>query len=185
MNEFAIDSLDKHFLFKLSPGAKIYVIDNKEDIKSISTLRGYYGERLMNFQSLIDAGYDGIFVTANAIKQFRMFVEKGYGNLNVWDVESICIFNKDVIVPVEENAFDKERIPRHEEPNEYDYDDTIKQKKRLQMSSDYSKYGNENIRGDMSTLFNGKHPGILAQGHGNNKDTKLARRFNGMIKSGI
>lgn len=34
-------------------------------------------------------------------------------------------------------------------------------------------------------VLNGKHQAILAQGHGNGKDTKLARRFNGTIKSGL
>ena len=31
----------------------------------------------------------------------------------------------------------------------------------------------------------GKHPAISAQGHGNSKETKLARKFDGTIKSGM
>ena len=185
-NEFAINSLDKHFLFKLTPNAKIYIIDSKEDIINISTQKDYWGgTNVMDFQKLINDGYDGIFVTSNAIGKFRFHVEKGYGNLNVWDVESLCVFNEKVIQPIEENAFDKERVPRYEMDDEYDMFDTAQEKKKLQMSSDFGKYSNRNITSDMSSFFNGKHPSILAQGHGNNKETQLARKFNGTIKSGL
>ena len=54
-----------------------------------------------------------------------------------------------------------------------------------QINKSYELYGNRNIDSDSSKLFNGEHPGILAQGHGNNKNTKLARKYNGTIKSGI
>ena len=129
-------------------------------------------------------------MTYNAIYSLKY----GFDNINgldTWDVESICIFNPDIIIPIEENAFDKAKIDMHEKEPEYDeytyyFGDSNKDdRKYLQMKSDYDKYSNQNINSDMSKFFNGKHPGISAQKHGNNKDTKLARRFNGTIKSGL
>ena len=61
----------------------------------------------------------------------------------------------------------------------------IKNEKEKQINKTYELYGNQNIKSDSSELFNGEHPGILAQGHGNNKKTKLARKYNGTIKSGL
>ena len=190
-NDFNVDSLNQHFLFKLSTNAKIYIIDSKEDIIKISNVSDYFGiSKNMNFQQLIDEGYDGIFVTDNAISNYRMHVAKGYGDLNVWDLSSICIFNKDVIEPIDETPFEREMVPRYEEDydmsDEWDYysrnDDT---KKNRQMSSDFGKYSNQNIHNDMSKFFKGKHPAILAQGYDNDKETELSRRFNGTIKSGL
>mgnify|MGYP000344484407 CR=1 FL=1 len=104
-------------------------------------------------------------------------------DLSAWDVESICIFNPNIIIPIEENAFDKEKVTRYENP--YDEDDFNDDHKFLQMQSDYAKYGNQNIKSDMSSLFNKHHPGILAQKHGNSKDAKLARNFKGIIKNNL
>ena len=61
----------------------------------------------------------------------------------------------------------------------------MQNKKQKQINKTYELYGNRNINSDSSNLFNGEHPGILAQGHGNNKKTKLARKYNGTVKSGL
>lgn len=187
---FHVESLNHHFLFKLKPNANIYTIKTKEDIIKISNILDNWGmEKKMNFKQLIDQGYDGIFVTEEAISAFRFYVEKGIGNLYTWDVPSICVFNSNVIDPIQETAFDKEKISRYEEEDlddEFAWEDDIRQgKKTRQMASDFGKYANQNINSDMSKLFNGEHPAILAQGHGNNQKTKLARKFNGTIKSGL
>ena len=187
-NKFRLKSLSQHFLFTIKPEAKIYVIDTFDDLKQISTLRNYSGEKAINFQMLYDNGCDGIFVTAKAASELR-YVESGYADLYAWDVESICVFNSNVIVPVEENAFEKAQINKFGEPYQdfFDEEDDFwsDDRKYLQMQSDFDRYSNQNINKDMEKLFKGKHPAILAQQHGNNKDTKLARKFNSTVQSGL
>lgn len=186
-NQFRLRSLSKHFLFSIKPQAKIYVIDTLEDLKQVANIMDY-GLYVINFMMIYHNGYDGIFVTANAASKLR----DGYGRyagLDSWDVESICVFNNDIIVPIEENAFEKAKINKYGTPYKdffYDEDDfNSDDRKYLQMQSDFERYSNQNVNKDMSKLFKGKHPGILAQMHGNRKDTKLARKFNGTVQSGI
>lgn len=160
-------------------------------MKKISFIKGQFGNYNIDFQLLIDMHFDGIFVTYNAINSLKYGL-KNVNGLDSWDVESLCVFNPNIIIPIDENAFDKAKVDMHEkEPNydnEYEYDfgqNSKLDRKYLQMKSDYDKYSNQNVKSDMSSFFNGKHPGISAQLHGNNKDSKLARRFNGTIKSGL
>lgn len=47
-NEFYIDKLDKHVLFKVKKGSRIYVIDTKEDLDRVSTMSDYSKEKLNN-----------------------------------------------------------------------------------------------------------------------------------------
>lgn len=218
---FHTDSLDKHVLFKIKKGSNIYIIDNEEDLDRVSKEEGLndiidglmgrfkcsyeearsaalklsnigmYVKRIIDFDYLYN-NYDGIFVTDNAVRKLRD-VSNGDG-LNYWDVESICIFNPDIIEVIEENAFDRATVSSYEkdrENNDFDayyFGDDIKRRennKVKQINKSYELYGNRNIDSDSSKLFNGEHPGILAQGHGNNKNTKLARKYNGTIKSGL
>ena len=187
---FRLKTLAEHFIFKIDENAKIYIIDNEKDLKKISFVKGQFGNYSIDFQLLMDSGFDGIYVTYNAVSQLRHDFDNING-LDSWDVESICIFNPNIIIPIDETAFDKAKVDMHEKDPEYDeytyyFDDSGKDdRKFLQMKSDFDKYSNQNIKSDMSQLFNGKHPGISAQKHGNNKDSKLARRFNGTIKSGL
>ena len=104
------NSLNKSFKFKLKPKAKIYVIDTEEDLVNISTSlrygfmigQGYY---CIDFERLLREGYDGIYVTDNAVIKLRRTCGKNENviGLKSWDVESLCVFNPDVIVPVTEN----------------------------------------------------------------------------------
>ena len=180
-NSFHLKTLAKHFIFKLKTDAKIYVIDNEEDLRKISTLpdMNYYDVLGINWELLKD--YDGVFVTDNGRHLKNL---NGIKGLEAWDVASICIFNPNVIVPIDENAFDKAKVSKREVSYYYN-DNKQEDRKYLQMQSDFDKYSNRNVTGNMGGLFNGKHPAILAQKHGNNKDAKLARKFNGTIKSGM
>lgn len=229
-NDFNIMSLDKHVLFKVKKGSRIYIIDTKEDLDNISKqvsmyedqkddmiktmlerynndMRYYkaivkavedyiskYNENIIDFDWLVK-NYDGIYVTDNAVRKLR-HVAGGTG-LCTWDVESICIFNPNVIEIIPETAFDKTMVPSYEKGviNPYEEDEVddifgysgnrMQNKKQKQINKTYELYGNRNINSDSSNLFNGEHPGILAQGHGNNKKTKLARKYNGTVKSGL
>lgn len=229
-NDFNIMSLDKHVLFKVKKGSRIYIIDTKEDLDKISkqvsmyedqkddmikTMLGKYNNDMRYYKSIVKAvedyiskynenvidfdrlvkNYDGIYVTDNAVRKLR-HVAGGTG-LYTWDVESICIFNPNVIEIIPETAFQKAMVPSYEEGAispyaEDEVDDIfrysgnrIHNKKQKQINKAYELYGNKNIESDSSSLFNGEHPGILSQGHGNNKMTKLARKYNGTIKSGL
>jgi hypothetical protein len=103
--------------FRLSPNANIYSIDNFDDLSRISTYdfdgNVYYeGARGINYQYLFNNGYDGIYVSENALNELQGVEGNNYGGLGVipgtngivglngWDVESICIFNPEVIIPV-------------------------------------------------------------------------------------
>lgn len=162
--------------------------DTLEDLKKISNVPNTFGDKSINFKQLYKNGYDGIFVTANAVSNLR-YVEFGYAGLDTWDVESICVFNPDVIIPVDEDAFEKAKINKYAEPYKDYYDDEddfwTDSRKSLQMQSDFDRYSNQNVNKDMSKLFKGKHPAIMAQQHGNSKDSKLARKFNGTVQSGL
>ena len=190
-----VQKLASYFKFKISKTANIYIIDTYEDLKAVSTRPNIYGSRYnIDFKALYSKyDCDGIYITEHASTdlyiRYTLYDDKLYG-LNAWDVESICIFNPDIIEPIEEDMFDKSKMPKRgvdiDYQDKYLSKDNIRAKEWLQMQSDYERYGNQNIRSDMGELFKGgKHPAILAQGHGNGKDTKLARRFNGTIKSGL
>ena len=92
------------FLFKLSPDSKIYVIDNTEDLDAISAF-GFdnNGWKTIDFRRLLDDGYDGLYITeyATGIHDNSNTMLKG---LELWDVESICVFNKDVIIPIDDES---------------------------------------------------------------------------------
>ena len=181
-NSFHLKTLAKHFIFKLKTDAKIYVIDNEEDLRKISTLpdMNYYDVLGINWELLRE--YDGVLVTDNGC---RLKFLNGIKGLEAWDVASICIFNPNIIVPIDENAFDKAKVSKREQYAKYPGYDDVEARKYLQMQSDFDKYSNQNVNRDMGDLFNGEHPAILAQKHGNNKNAKLARKFNGTIKSGM
>lgn len=183
---FNLETLDKHFLFRLKSSANIYVIDNIDDLKRISTSRNYYGNRnAINLFELV-GDYDGVFVSADAVGALRYCAD--VEGLASWDVESLCIWNKDMIEPIEENAFDYMKVPMHTDnphgPENSGWDDEDR-RRYLQMQNDYMKYGNQNVKSDMSSLFNGEHPALNSQLHGNSNKAKLARKFNGTIKSGM
>lgn len=107
--DFLTHTLDKSFRFKLTPNAKIYVIDNERDLINISTSlklaymigQGYY---VIDFDRLLNEGYDGIYVTDRGIL-YRYYHGPNHNivGLSSWDVESICVFRPDVVVPIEDN----------------------------------------------------------------------------------
>jgi hypothetical protein len=191
-NDFHVKSLSKHFLFKLDKNANIYVIDNINDLKKISTIVNHYGKRCIDPQ-LLAQNYDGIFATENAVRTLRELpLDTDMCDLYSWDVESLCVWNKNVIIPIEEDAFEYANVNNYagepitylDDSNPWDYD-SKKDRIELQKDNDFLKYANQNVNGDMSQFFKGEHPALLAQKHGNNKDTKKARKFNGTIKSGM
>ena len=102
MEDFRTDRLSVSFEFKLSVESKIYVIDNMADLECISTAGpNEMGRYYINYELLLDMGYDGLFVTSYAARAFHLYTNDDLINdLNAWDCESICIFNKDVVIPI-------------------------------------------------------------------------------------
>lgn len=108
---FMTDKLKSHFMFKLSPDANIYAINDKEDLIKISTAKypsDFFGDqKYIDYQKLLANGYDGIYVTKDAINSTSMTRVRGNGGyvapLDAWDVESICVFNPNVIIPVNDS----------------------------------------------------------------------------------
>ena len=105
--DFYTESLEHSFRFKLAPSAKIYVIDNEQDLINISTSlrlaylvgQGYY---IIDFERLLNEGYDGIYVTDNGVwLKWYHGPEHNIVGLSSWDVESICVFHPNVVVPIE------------------------------------------------------------------------------------
>jgi hypothetical protein len=184
------DDMIKTMLAKYNNDMRYY----KAIVKAVEDYISKYSTNVIDFDRLIK-NYDGIYVTDNAVRKLR-HVADGTG-LYTWDVESICIFNPNAIEIIPETAFDKTMVPSYEEGviNPYEEDEVddifgysgnrMQNKKQKQINKAYELYGNRNINSDSSNLFNGEHPGILAQGHGNSKKTKLAKKYNGTIKSGL
>lgn len=91
------------FLFRLDQNAKVYVIDDIEDLASITKRRwSYYGGTTyftIDYKDLINNGFDALYVTKNGYKLKSYDMIKG---LESWECESLCVFNKDVIIPVDD-----------------------------------------------------------------------------------
>lgn len=101
------------FTFKLKDNAKIYVIDNYEDLEKISTLKDRFGMRYINFKQLLDNNYDGIYASENAVKSLRYINDGSIQDLSSWDVESLCVFNPNVIIPLSQEKVEQEVNPKH------------------------------------------------------------------------
>lgn len=101
---FNLDKLSDRFLFRLSPDSKIYVVDDAEDLDAISTFgMDRFGWKTIDFRKLLNNGYDGIYATRDAIC-IPDNVKTMLKGLHAWDVESICVFNKDVIIPIDDES---------------------------------------------------------------------------------
>ena len=125
-NTTAIDKMKHSFFFKLKPGAKIYSIDNINDLKKISTtyqhddlgrIRGT--QKKIDFNKLLSNGYDGIYASENAVTTLRNGLSSEMDELYTWDVESICIFNPNVIVPIGEDEL-MDKMPKYSDVRNHD-----------------------------------------------------------------
>ena len=112
---------NNEFTFKLTPGAKIYEINTEEDLKRISTANGYYGiVKVIDFPGLLKNGYDGIYVSSDMVGCPTM---NGIAGLDIWDVESLCVFNPNVIIPVDEKTVELNFQDEDDYWDDYDEDE--------------------------------------------------------------
>ena len=115
-NDFNTKRLKKHFVFTLDDDANIYVLDNIRDLFEISTrIDNRIREvKRINYQQLIDDGYDGLFVTDNAARRMRDMYpdDNGYyiDGLDAFDIESLHVFNPKIIIPLDVLTESEENI---------------------------------------------------------------------------
>lgn len=92
--------LSNWFKLKLSKDSIIFVIDNINDLSELhkmGEIRTFYGDRYLDFEKL-SKSLDGILLTDKGESATR-FTHPG---LRGWDVESLLVFNPEVIEVVEE-----------------------------------------------------------------------------------
>lgn len=90
----------KFFLFRLKPSAKILTIGSLDDLRQASTKMNPLGgsRRVMDFDAMVNNGYDGLFV-----RYIDRNCYVGHESTSSYDVPSICVWNKEVIVPIGED----------------------------------------------------------------------------------
>lgn len=84
------DSLKKHFIFNIKPGAKILNIKTKEDLNNLSFIykrENCFGETLLNFDTIAEC-YDALYVE----------IEELYWEMYSWDCDTLLVFNPDIII---------------------------------------------------------------------------------------
>ena len=89
----------KSFTFSLKDSARVLIIDSREDIKKIPIIKHDLDDLSLkfDFQKLVKK-YDAIFLTEKGERRTRHHHPMSFYG---WDCESILVFNKDIIVPVE------------------------------------------------------------------------------------
>lgn len=99
-NGFKEERLSNWFKFKLDENSNVFVIDNPEDLNEMNEMANYvtlYGDVFPDFEKL-SGSFDGILLT-DIGESCTRFTHPG---LRGWDVESLLIFNPEVIEVVEE-----------------------------------------------------------------------------------
>lgn len=84
-----LDSLQDSFTFKLRPNTRFLLLDSEESIRNLPQVTGHdYVSYYPDFEE-ISKSYDVIVYKCN---------EKTYSALYGWDLDSILILNKEVII---------------------------------------------------------------------------------------
>ena len=112
-----IDTLKEHFLFRLKPDAKIYVVDGEESIRKLPWVRHWYGTYVD--WPKVENMYDGVYVAYD--HDMYMNLSKYLPDFYGWSCDSICIFNPNAIEQVEESKADYNKIR-----DAYDYESAYK-----------------------------------------------------------
>ena len=110
-----IDTLKEHFLFRLKPDAKIYVVNSEKSIRNLPWRWDVGWDRNYVDWAKVEKMYDGVYliyrpdVYLEAPREVPHFLH--------WDCDSICIFNPNAIEQIEESEDDYNKIR-----NAYDYE---------------------------------------------------------------
>ena len=101
--DFHTENLEKSFTFTLSPEAKILTVQKCSDVeafyKSWSEIDESFDSlhdlcKAIDFQAIFDAGYDGV----ELVHSQKYYMELHMGPFYSWDVDSIVVWNPDVII---------------------------------------------------------------------------------------
>ena len=99
--DFRTDTLDRYFVFKVKDGAKIFIVRNNDDVSDylctphLFTLEYMFPPKYIDFNKIMKE-YDGM----------ELIHEDNYSSLHYnyfysWDVDSIVVWNPDVIEVVD------------------------------------------------------------------------------------
>ena len=96
-NKFNTDKLKIYTIFSLLPIAKIITINDFCDLKTAINVYTFDdGFRGIDFEKLSE-DYDAIHITERAVCECRYLSDRFYADLYTWDIDSYCIFNKNII----------------------------------------------------------------------------------------
>lgn len=91
--EFHLERLDKSFKFRVSRKAKILWVHKPEDVEKYTYVEdmGRYKTKRVDIKTIMN-NFDGM-----ALIHGKNYMELHYDVFGTWDVDSICIWNPDVI----------------------------------------------------------------------------------------
>ena len=99
--EFDVSSLDKHFKFKIKESARVLKVLNIKDLFSLYRkygVIGEYGRRALNWKKIVKE-YDAMLLLIP--DDFDLLYRL---NLTSWDVDSIVVFNPDIVEEIKVKA---------------------------------------------------------------------------------
>lgn len=108
-----INTLKEHFIFRVKPEAKIFVIDGEDSLRQLPWTDSQTGMIHVDWEK-VEKMYDGVYLTDNYPRRALDYYTPSF---DAWDCASICIFNPNVIEQVEESEADYNKIR-----DAYDYD---------------------------------------------------------------
>ena len=89
--DFRTDTLDRYFVFKIKDGAKIFTVRNKDDVSDYLYTPHLYMLEYIDFDKIMKE-YDGMELIHG-----DNYMDLHYGYFYSWDVDSIVVWNPDVI----------------------------------------------------------------------------------------
>lgn len=89
--DFRTDTLDRYFVFKIKDGSKIFTVRNKDDVSDYLYTPHLYMLEYIDFDKIMKE-YDGMELIHG-----DNYMDLHYGYFYSWDVDSIVVWNPDVI----------------------------------------------------------------------------------------
>lgn len=91
--------LKNYIKFKIKPESNIYIIDSLNDLYSLpfQINDDMFGQTYIDFKKMAESGYQGVYLTEKGLTRTSSFL--GYEfNLYGWDVESLVIFDPNIMI---------------------------------------------------------------------------------------
>lgn len=99
--DYCVSSLDKHFKFRLKRLARVLKVMNKKDLDSLYHkygIEGEYGRRALDWKRIVKT-YDAMVLMIP--DDFDLLINL---QLTTWDVDSVVVFNPDVVVEIKDKT---------------------------------------------------------------------------------